>query len=156
MKPKQVFQKIEALKDSNEPTFSYLLFENYPDKEADYFPLDSLVSKGYKVYDAGKAREHLPPARSVIDLHIEKLTDNHTSMSNFEMLTLQLKELEKWVDIAVAHHQYELTVIHGVGTGKLREEIHEYLKTRREVKHFINQYDSRFGYGATQVYFEYK
>lgn len=156
LKPKQVFQKIEALKDSNEPTFSYLLFENYPDKEADYFPLDSLVAKGYKVYDAGKAREHLPPARSVIDLHIEKLTDNHTSMSNFEMLTLQLKELEKWVDIAVAHHQYELTVIHGVGTGKLREEIHEYLKTRREVKHFINQYDSRFGYGATQVYFEYK
>lgn len=156
LKPKQVFQKIEALKESNEPTFSYLLFEKYPDKEAEYFPLDSLVARGYKVYDAGKAREHLPPARTVIDLHIEKLTDKHSSMSNFEMLTLQLKELEKWVDLAVAHHQYELTVIHGVGTGRLREEIHEYLKTRREVKHFINQYDPRFGYGATQVYFEYK
>jgi len=156
LKPKQVFQKVEALKENNEPTFSYLLYEQYPDKEVEYFPLDSLVAKGFKVYDAGKAREHLPPARSVIDLHIEKLADNYTSMSNFEMLTLQLKELEKWIDISVAHHQFELIVIHGVGTGKLREEIHEYLKTRKEVKYFINQYDARFGYGATIVYFEYR
>jgi hypothetical protein len=156
LKPKQVFQKVEALKENNEPTFSYLLYEKYPDKEVEYFPLDSLVAKGFKVYDAGKAREHLPPARSVIDLHIEKLADNYASMSNFEMLTLQLKELEKWVDISVAHHQFELIVIHGVGSGKLREEIHEYLKTRKEVKYFINQYDARFGYGATIVYFELK
>jgi hypothetical protein len=156
LKPKQVFQKVEALKESNEPSFAYLLFDQYPNKEAEYFPMDSLVAKGYKVYDAGKAREHLPPFRSVVDLHIEKLTDSYGAMSNFEMLTLQLSELEKWVDIAVAHHQYEMTLIHGVGTGKLREEIHEFLKTRKEVKHFINQYDSRFGYGATQVYFEYK
>jgi hypothetical protein len=156
LKPKQVFQKVEALKENNEPTFSYLLYEKYPDKEVEYFPLDSLVAKGFKVYDAGKAREHLPPARSVIDLHIEKLADNYASMSNFEMLTLQLKELEKWVDISVAHHQFELIVIHGVGSGKLREEIHEYLKTRKEVKYFINQYDARFGYGATIVYFEFK
>jgi len=156
LKPKQVFQKVEALKESNEPTFAYLLFDQFPNKEAEYFPMDSLKAKGYKVYDAGKAREHLPPARSVIDLHIEKIADNFAGMSNFEILTLQLNELEKWLDIAVAHHQYELTVIHGVGTGKLREEIHEILKTRKEVKHFINQYDSRFGYGATQVYLEYK
>lgn len=155
LKAKQVFQKVELLKDNNEHAFSYLLFEHYPDKEMDYFPLDSLAAKGYKIYDAGKAREHLPPARTVIDLHIEKLSNNYSSMSNFEMLTLQLSELEKWLDIAVAHHQHELTVIHGVGSGRLREEIHEILKTRREVKHFINQYDSRFGYGATQVYFQY-
>ncbi|TAH14501.1 MAG: hypothetical protein EAZ12_00360 [Sphingobacteriia bacterium] len=155
LKAKQVFQKVELLKENNEPAFSYLLFEHYPDKEADYFPLDSLAAKGYKVYDAGKAREHLPPSRTVIDLHIEKLTNNYSSMSNFEMLSLQLSELEKWLDIAEAHHQHELTIIHGVGSGKLREEIHEILKTRRAVKHFINQYDSRFGYGATQVYFQY-
>ncbi|MFV7789157.1 Smr/MutS family protein [Enterococcus faecium] len=46
--------------------------------------------------------------------------------------------------------------MHGVGGGKLREEVHEYLKTRREVKHFINQYDSRFGYGATVILFGYE
>ena len=31
-----------------------MLFEYYPDKETEFFPLDSLKSKGYKVYDASK------------------------------------------------------------------------------------------------------
>lgn len=156
LRPKQIFQKVEALKESNEPTFSFLLFETYPDKAADYFPLDSLTAKGFKVYDISKAKEKLPPARSIIDLHIEKLVDKWEKMTPFEMLTVQLTELEKWMDIAVAHKQAELIVIHGVGAGKLREEVHEFLKTRKEVKHFINQYDSRFGYGATRVLFQYK
>jgi hypothetical protein len=156
LRPKQIFQKVEALKESNEPTFSFLLFETYPDKAVDYFPLDSLAAKGFKVYDIAKAKEKLPPARSVIDLHIEKLVGSWEKMNPFEMLTLQLAELEKWMDIAIAHKQAELIVIHGVGAGKLREEVHEFLKTRKEVKHFINQYDSRFGYGATQVIFQYK
>lgn len=155
LKPKQVFQKIELLKENNEPTFSYSLFNDYPDKALDALPLDSLRAKGYKVYDAGKVKEYLPPARSVIDLHIEKLTDAYSTMSNFEILTLQLSELEKWLDIAVAHRQVDMVVIHGMGTGKLREEVHELLKIRREVKHFYNQYDSRFGFGATQVFFKY-
>jgi Smr domain len=155
LKPKQVFQKIESLKDNNEPTFSYTLFSVYPDRAEQALPLDSLKAKGYKVYDAGKVKDYLPPARSVIDLHIEKLTQHPAGMSNFEMLTLQLDELEKWVELAIAHKQLELVVIHGVGSGKLREEVHEYLKTRREVKRFQHQYDSRFGYGATQVFFQY-
>ena len=90
LKPKQVFQKIELLKENNDPTFSYALFNDYPDQELDALPLDSLRAKGYKVYDAGRVKEFLPPARSVIDLHIEKLTNAHDQMSNFEMLSLQL------------------------------------------------------------------
>jgi hypothetical protein len=37
----------------------------------------------------------------------------------------------------------------------LRDEIHELLKLRKEVKTFVNQYDPRFGYGATEIFFEY-
>jgi hypothetical protein len=39
-----------------------------------------------------------------------------------------------------------------VGTGKLKDEIHEVLKARREVRSFINQYDPRYGYGATEIF----
>ncbi len=48
-----------------------------------------------------------------------------------------------------------LIVIHGVGKGRLKDEIHEILKTKKEVKSFINQYDPRFGYGATEIIFQY-
>jgi dsDNA-specific endonuclease/ATPase MutS2 len=47
-----------------------------------------------------------------------------------------------------------MIAIHGIGTGRLKEEIHEILKYRRDVKIFHNQYDPRFGYGATEIYFK--
>ena len=118
--------------------------------------MSKLSNAGFKVYDAGKARQHLEPARSVVDLHIEKITNSWKHLSNFEIITLQLKEFEKWFDLAIAHHQASLIIIHGVGKGKLKEEIHDILKTKREVKSFINKYDSRFGYGATEIFFQYQ
>ena len=156
LKPKQVFQKIEGMKDNNEPTISYQLFTDYPDKaEEAYFELGSLAARGFKVYDASKGRQFLEPARSVVDLHIEKLSDNWKHLSNFEILTIQLNEFQKCYDLSVAHKQPTLVMIHGVGTGKLRDEIHDLLKTKKEVKTFINQYDPRFGYGATEIFFQY-
>jgi Smr domain len=107
------------------------------------------------VYDAGKMRQHLSPARSVVDLHIEKLTDSFKHLSNFEILTIQLKEFEKYFELAVLHFQPSLTIIHGVGTGKLRDEIHALLRLKKEVKSFINQYTPSYGYGATEIYFGY-
>ena len=91
----------------------------------------------------------------MIDLHIEKLTDEWKHLSNFEILTLQLKEFEKWYELAVAHHLASMIVIHGIGVGKLRDEIHDILKTKKQVKTFVNQYQPRFGYGATEIYFQY-
>ncbi|BAV06530.1 hypothetical protein SAMN05421788_107195 [Filimonas lacunae] len=156
LKGKQVFQRIEEMKTKNEPTFSYQLFKNYPDRvEEEKFELSPLLAKGYKVYEANKIRQNLPPARSVVDLHIEKLTNEWQKMSNLEIISLQLKEFEKWFELALAHHQPTLVVIHGVGSGRLRDEIHDLLKVRSSVKTFINQYDPRFGYGGTEIFFQY-
>jgi len=156
IKAKQLFQRLEEMKQKNEPTINFKLFEIYPDKVADDKPeLSNTVANKYQVYEAKKAKQNLEPARSMIDLHMEKLSDDWKHMSNFEILTMQLKEFEKWYDLAVAHHQPNLVVIHGVGSGKLRDEIHDILKTKKEVRYFINQYDPRFGYGATEIFFQY-
>jgi len=155
LKAKQVFTRINELKQKGDATFSYKLFDTYPAKEVkETFDLSKLSGGGYKVYDASQARQHLEPAKHEIDLHIEALTDDYEKMSNFEKLTLQLKSFEKWLDLAVAHHQKNLIVIHGVGAGKLRDEIHEILKLRKEVKTFVNQYHPAYGYGATEIYFK--
>jgi len=156
LKGKQLFKKIEEIQLKNEPTFSYAVFEKYPDKlEEEKVDLSSLGNAGYRVYDVAKVREYMEPARTVVDLHIEKLTDNWKHLSNFEILTLQLKTFEKYFDLALSHRQSSLTIIHGVGTGKLKDEIHSILKLKKEVKSFINQYHSSYGYGATEIYFQY-
>lgn len=156
LKAKQLFQKIEEMKMKNEATFSYLLFKDYPEKTVEDIPdLQSLPGKGFRSYDASRPDNNLEPPRSVIDIHIEKLTDDWRHLSNFEILTLQLKTFEKYLALAVAHRQPNLIVIHGVGSGKLRDEIHEILKTKKEVKTFVNQYHHNFGYGATEIYLQY-
>lgn len=155
LRAKQVFAKIEELREKNEATFSFLLFETYPDRiEEDKFETN-ITHKRYKVFDAKKAREYLEPSRSVIDLHIEKLSDDWKHFSNFEILTLQLKTFEKYYDLAFVHHLPSLIVIHGVGEGKLRDEIHDILRLKKEVKSFVNQYNPLYGYGATEIFFHY-
>jgi len=156
LKPKQLFAKLKELKEKNEATFSYKLFEKYPDKVTDHaLHMEAPVINNYKPYDAKKVRQHIEPALSVIDLHIEKLTNDWRHLSNFEILSMQLKTFEKYYDLAVAHLQPSLTVIHGVGEGKLRDEIHNMLRLKKEVKTFINQYHPLYGFGATEIFFQY-
>ena len=156
LKGKQIFKKIEEIKLKNEPTFSYSLFDTYPDKiDNDKVDLSALGNAGFRLYDLSRIKEHLAPARTVVDLHIEKLSDSWKHLGNFEILTIQLKEFEKYYELAVLNTQPTLTIIHGVGTGKLRNEIHELLKSKREVKSFVNQFSASYGYGATEIYFGY-
>lgn len=157
LKAKQLFKKIEEIQLKNEPGFSYVLLEEYPDRvEEEKVDLGKLGNAGFRIYDAHKIRQNLEPARSVVDLHIEKLTDSWKHLSNFEILSMQLKAFEKYYELSVTHRQPVLTIIHGVGTGKLRDEIHDILRLKKEVKSFINQYSHLYGYGATEIYFEYK
>jgi len=153
IRARTLFKRIEEMHAKNEPTLSFQLFEHYPGREAEPPPA-SREAPG-NLYDASRARQHLEPAKTVVDLHIEKLTDSWAHLSNFEILTWQLNAFEKYYHLAVAHRQPQLTVIHGIGTGRLKEEIHAFLKGKKEVGSFVNQYHPAFGYGATEIFFRY-
>ena len=60
-----------------------------------------------------------------------------------------------YYEMAVTHYQPSLTVIHGVGEGVLKNEIHQLLKSRKVVSRFDNRYHPLYGYGATEIYFQY-
>ncbi len=158
LKARQVFEKIETIKSKGEPTFSYKLFEDYPDRvEEQLLDISALSRKGFnvKMYDASKVRQYTEPARQNVDLHIENLTPDPDALDNFEKLTLQLNTFEKYLDLAILHHLPMFIAIHGVGTGKLRDEIHEILRHRKEVKNFVNRYHPAYGFGATEIFFQY-
>ncbi len=152
---KKLFKKIESLQENNEASFQYEIFTIYPDKvEVDQLDMSKLNKAGFRTsYEIGESRSYLPPARTVVDLHIEKIMDAYKHLSNFEILTIQLVEFEKYFDLAVQHKLSSFIVIHGVGAGKLRDEIHEILRLKKEVKSFINQYHHLYGYGATEIIF---
>lgn len=155
-KPKQFIRNLEDLKTSQQATFRYLLFEKYPDKPVDGDwhlmlpgkpPVTGFVSPAHFVTYA------LPQYE--IDLHIEKLVDHPDRFDATGMLAIQLGEFEKLLDRAIARRQDSLVAIHGVGKGRLRDEIHEILRRTPEVNYFVNQYNARYGYGATEIFFSY-
>jgi len=156
LKPKQLFARIEELKKNNLATFSHLLFAAFPDKVIEEKPgFNFTKSSTYKLYNASEARQHLELPRTVVDLHIEKITEDWGRLSNYEMLSLQLRTFEKFYHLAVMHHQPSLIIIHGVGEGRLRDEVHNILRLKNEVKSFVNQYHPKYGYGATEIFFQY-
>ncbi|HLU89371.1 MAG TPA: Smr/MutS family protein [Cyclobacteriaceae bacterium] len=90
------------------------------------------------------------PAKE-IDLHIEKLTEDHAGMSNSEILKLQMETFEKNLNYAIATGMDEITFIHGIGNGVLKKEIHKYVSLLDNIKYFQDTQKSRFGYGATLI-----
>ncbi len=88
-----------------------------------------------------------------IDLHIEKITDDHNKLNNGEMLHLQLMHFENFLAKALKVGVDRVFIIHGFGKGKLRQEIHYRLAKHPFVLSFKNEYHSKYGHGATEVIF---
>ena len=73
------------------------------------------------------------------------------TMSASEKLQVQLSRFQQALERAIVHHAETLYAIHGVGSGKLKNEIHQMLKGYKEVRSFNNDFHSRYGYGATEI-----
>jgi hypothetical protein len=86
-----------------------------------------------------------------IDLHIEALHPKPDSLSNSEMLRIQLEVFEKNLNLAIAAGMDQITFIHGIGNGVLRKEIHKRLSQLRNISYFQDTQKDQWGYGATLV-----
>jgi len=88
-----------------------------------------------------------------IDLHIEKLSDNYEAMSNAEIVQLQMRHFEQFIDKALRLGIDRVFVIHGLGKGRLKDMIASRLLQHPHVTTFKNEYHPRYGWGATEVIF---
>lgn len=95
-------------------------------------------------------KEYLRSLEKEVDLHIEELVDDTAGLSNYEMLNIQLERVEKELDEAITKKMRKLIFIHGVGNGRLRQEIHSLLKKTGGLTFQDAPYKD-YGYGATQV-----
>lgn len=87
-----------------------------------------------------------------VDLHIEKLRDDHQFLHSNEILDLQLAFFHKSLDAAIVHKLQSIIFIHGSGNGTLRNEISKVVSRHPQVKTFMDAHKEKFGYGATEVF----
>jgi len=106
---------------------------------------------------AASARAHKPALRTPllptfeeeVDLHIEQISSEFSGMSDHEMFVYQMNHFEKRLNHGLMNDYLRITFIHGVGTGKLRDEIRRLL---REYKlRFEDGPFQKYGVGATVV-----
>ena len=154
IRPVKLFEHINDLLVKGAPTFSYLLIE-------DFSPKKKAAPK--EVYEPVKKSQVMPlvttktiePAKYELDLHIEALVDNRSGLSNADIVRIQLDSLRHYVQLSIVHRQERMVVIHGLGKGRLREEVHAVLKKIPEVSRYKNEWSAKYGFGATEITFRY-
>lgn len=152
IKPQKLFQHIDELLTKNEPSFNYILVEDFKPYAVQQ-PIAPQKTK-QSITPTPKT-ESIPQATDVIDLHIENLVQNTRGMSNADMLMIQLSAFETQLRLAINSRQQRLIIIHGLGKGKLRDEVHRILAETPEVKNYTNEWMAQYGFGATEVWFQY-
>ena len=80
-----------------------------------------------------------------IDLHIELLIDSYQYLDNFEIVQIQLNECHLRIEKALNSNYQKLIIVHGIGTGSLKSEVHKLL-TNYNLRFYLSK-DA----GATEV-----
>ena len=80
-----------------------------------------------------------------VDLHIELLTDNYQYMDNFEIVQIQLDLCQKKIEKALNSNYQKIIIVHGIGAGILKEEVHKLLNNYK-LRYYLTK-DA----GATEV-----
>ncbi len=108
--------------------------------------------KGLKV--VGKIdlkQEKRGRSRGEIDLHIEKLGVKVKGKSNAQIVQIQLDFAKDFIDKSILAGKREVVLVHGVGNGTLKQEVHKFLKSYYGIKY--EQADARsYGEGGTLVH----
>jgi len=89
-----------------------------------------------------------------VQQHASDLSSVHARVSvdlRGQRVDEALAEVTRFVDEGVAAGVDRLEILHGKGTGALRQAIHEYLNTRREVSSFEDAPWNQGGAGVTIV-----
>jgi hypothetical protein len=140
------------------PVFAYLLKDEFIHtntiqsiiEEEDIKRLKTIKEFNSKEKVSRSHKEYLKSLEKEVDLHIEELIDSTKGMTNHEILSIQMEKFEQELDAAILKGMKKIIFIHGVGNGRLKQEIISVLKSMREVTYQDASY-KEFGFGATQV-----
>jgi len=152
IKPSRLFEQITAVQQSGDPSFSYLLTDEILGLVKSKKPGLPEVKLSAKGQELPRIPEWQP--KRVLDLHIEQLTEKPEACLPAEIMAIQLNELHYQIDMAIAHQQDYMIVIHGLGTGALRDAVHEVLDAKEGIASYHNEWTGSYGYGATEIYFK--
>ena len=131
------FEMIVSVKD-------LVKIEKDTDKAASYG--NNFNSKESKLKSFSSKKNQKRQRVLKVDLHIELLLSNYNDKDNFEIVQIQLNECHKKINKALSSDINRIEIIHGIGEGVLKKEVHNILRNYN-----LRFYLTKDG-GATHVY----
>ncbi len=163
IKAQQFFKKVKTAPILNIPVHHYVIFDSFDVEDNKEEDLRTYTKKNNRPPSANNINfkhfnqysvSDLAHFETELDLHVENLTDHWKKMNNGEILRLQLSAFETYIAKAINIGVPRVFVIHGLGKGRLRDEIASRLIRHPDVETFKNEYHPRYAYGATEVVFK--
>lgn len=87
----------------------------------------------------------------VFDLHIDELSPGRNFRSQHEALLFQLDYVREVISVACRKRVRRLVFVHGIGKGRLREEVRNLFQTAYPNIEFYDGDYQKFGHGATEI-----
>ncbi len=119
---------------------------------AGYTKAEQKFSPGIKMKDPSKKLKERASFDTVLDLHIENIHPDPSRLKKGELLPFQLKIFGDYIDKAIRLGVQQVYIVHGLGNGKLKNEIATKLVLHPGVNTFKNEYHPSYGFGATEVW----
>ena len=164
IKAKTFFSKMMTAPLINQPSYLYVLFDNFGDEQKKEENLFQYAKRNTKAQPPkGDQSNPFYKLNSIsdfanfsleLDLHIEKLKGNFKKMDNGEILNHQLNALERYITEALKMGVDNVFIIHGIGKGKLKEAVQKQLAKNPHIQSFKNEFHPKYGWGATEVIFK--
>ena len=117
-------------------------------------PVKEVYAKDFAQDQASKNPPSYQQARTPgeikVDLHFDKLVDFPKNYDPQRRLEMQIQIARNTLDKARRGGIRKVIIIHGVGQGLLKEEVHKLLERRDDLIFYDASY-ARYGRGATEV-----
>ena len=166
IKPKQFIKNFQLSKFLNREVHLFSVFDKLENKAAsknedltkytnDLLKTAKQKSKGasdLRLFDPVPNVNEYASFVPEIDLHIEMLHNDPHSLTNEEIVGIQIKSFESFLAKAIRLNVPKVYVIHGIGKGRLRDLIAARLKRNPNILMFKNEYHEKYGFGATQIW----
>lgn len=158
IRPGKLFDSINKIMQLNEPSFTQKLLEAFvaapkPKPEPKRPTIQARSVHAFANVSSLNLRADFTN-HQVVDLHIEKLLPDVKGLSNAAIMEFQLQALQRALQTAIVNRQEQMIIIHGIGSGVLKDAVHRVLAETPEVLRFSNEWLGKYGFGATEVIFK--
>ena len=166
IRPKQFFGSFRDVPELHHGAHLFVVFPrlkatSVADREAPATTLRELTRAQMKSKAEPVKSAPRPPSMQdrgnfnpVLDLHLDALVDDPSAVPKNKVLSLQMEHFDRFVDQALRLDVERVVIVHGLGNGILKTEIHQKLEHVPFVRKFSNDYHPQYGYGATEVIFD--